>query len=65
MPSQIPVDFKDIAKQSGKRQGTLFYSTTFKSWAVRDGNLPSIALIEAPPNVVRIENNCWIIGDIQ
>ena len=55
----MPIDFKSIARQSGKTNGTIFYSATFKSWAVRNGNDPSISLIDAPDGAIAIKNNQW------
>ena len=57
---KIPIDFNKIAKQSCKRKGTIYYSPTFKSWVVDDGNLP-LAMISAPKGAKRVENNMWII----
>jgi len=58
---KIPIDFDNIARQSGKRKGRLFYSPTFKSWAVEDGNDPSIALVDVPEGAIGIKNNNWLV----
>lgn len=41
------IDFKKIAKQSGCTKGRLFYSKTFKSWAVEGNGAADICLVNA------------------
>jgi len=63
MPTKIPIDFQDIAEQSGCRRGRLFYSTTFKSWAVDGDSGVSMCLVKAPKGAIRIEDNMWVCKD--
>jgi hypothetical protein len=67
-----PIDYKDIAKQSGKPRGRLAYSKTFNSFCVSDGDYPQLALIDCPfgepgdildghiIKTVRIKDDQWI-----
>ena len=69
MSTTLPINFNDIALQSGYSKGRLFYSDTWKSWAVDGGDLP-LALVSVPYNVgdmlegkeitsVKVVDNQW------
>jgi len=60
---KIPIDYADIYKQTGATKGTIFYSKTFKSWAVDGNHGASIALFEAPAGAVKVDGKHWIIQE--
>jgi hypothetical protein len=66
-----PIDFKNIYKQSGCSQGKLAYSSTFKSWAVFNGNGDAhLCLVDCPYGkvddelIVKEKFNCWFWDDV-
>ena len=49
MTKRFPIDWKQIACESGCTKGTLAYSEAFDSWAVFCGNGgPHICMVTAP-----------------
>ena len=64
MAKKVPIDWPDIARQSGKSGKLhLFRSSTFNSWVVENGQDPHIAIIEAPKGAIRIEKGFWVIEE--
>lgn len=54
MSERIPICWKSVASETGKRAGRLFFSRHF-GWVVEDGNDPQLACVTAPKGAYRIE----------
>ncbi len=63
MADKIPIDWLDVARQSGKMGKLhLFKSTLLNEWVVENGCDPHLAVIKAPEGAVRIEDGFWIVA---